>query len=92
MVSKVIFIVSKRILPTLFLLFPTEKNILSINIVQADIQQVMVHFGRQVPTVFLYLTPLACARIRTALKITDKSLGIWLDVGSKGTFFYYFLS
>ncbi len=38
------------------------------------------HFGKAIPIIFLYLAPIACAAIRTQLKM-DKRYGIWLDLG-----------
>jgi hypothetical protein len=45
--------------------------------------RMMVHFNKNLPIVFLYVMPMACAAIRTELGM-EKRFGLWIDVNSPG--------
>jgi len=58
---------------------PSE--LVTINIVMKDILKVLVHFGKQMPLLFLYISPSACQKTRKLLKMTN-SQSFYLDVQS----------
>ena len=56
---------------------PSE--VVTLNIVTKDILKVLVHFGKQMPLLFLYISPGACLKTRKLLKMTN-SQSFYLDV------------
>jgi len=58
---------------------PSE--VVTLNIVTKDILKVLVHFGKQMPLLFLYISPSACLKTRKLLKMTN-SQSFYLDVQS----------
>ena len=67
---------------------PSE--VVTLNIVMKDILKVLVHFGKQMPLLFLYISPGACQRTRKLLKMTN-SQSFYLDVQVIITFQWLFL-
>ena len=51
-----------------------------ITIRKTDITQILAHFGRTMPLLFLFCSNGACTRIRNALKMTSKTSGFWFDI------------
>ena len=64
-------------------LIPDDKMV-TLNFRLGEILRVDAHFGRQMPILFMNLTPVACARARGALGMRDPTTGLWLDNMSKG--------
>jgi len=50
-----------------------------------EIKKVLIHFGRGMPVLFLYIMPSAAARVRAALNMESK-LGPYYDPSSQGNF------
>ena len=61
------------------ILNPNE--VVTINIVMKDILKVLAHFGKQMPLLFLYISPTACQKTRKLLKMTN-SQSFYLEVTS----------
>ena len=66
----------------MYVSFLLGEEVVSINIKRTDVMKVMVHFGRSMPIIFLYLSPSSCDRARKVLGMTDKSMGLWLELQS----------
>ena len=62
----------------------SDGKIITLNFRLGEILRVDAHFGRQMPILFINLTPSSCARARLALGMRDASTGLWLDSTSKG--------
>ena len=60
----------------------TDLEIITINIEMKDVLKVLVHFGKSMPLLFLYVSPTACQKTRKLLKMTN-SQGYYLDVQSQ---------
>ena len=43
----------------------------TINIPMTDVLKVLAHFGKSMPLLFLYISPVACMRARKTLKMTN---------------------
>ena len=61
----------------------SDGKIITLNFRLGEILRVDAHFGRQMPILFINLTPSSCARARQALGMRDPSTGLWLDSTSK---------
>ena len=57
------------------------KVVVIINIAMKDILKVHAHFGKQMPLLFLYISPAACQKTRKLLKMTN-SQSFYLEVTS----------
>jgi len=58
-------------------------SLLTVNIRKGDIIRMMVHFNKNLPIVFLYVTPSACASIRAEVGM-ERRFGLWIDVSESG--------
>ena len=56
-------------------------EVITLNIVMKDVLKVLIHFGKQMPLLFLYISPSACQKTRKLLKMTN-SQSFYLDVQS----------
>jgi len=56
-------------------------DVITINIFMKDVLKVLGHFGKQMPLLFLYISPAACQKTRKLLKMAN-SQGFFLDVQS----------
>jgi len=56
-------------------------DVITINIFMKDVLKVLGHFGKQMPLLFLYISPAACQKTRKLLKMVN-SQGFFLDVQS----------
>ncbi len=59
----------------------------SVNIRRASVMKVLAHFGKSIPSIFIYLSPTQCVYVRKVLSMTDKK-SLWLDIGSSGRNLY----
>ena len=50
-----------------------------MNFLVSEVIGVRAHFGKQMPILFMSLTPRACLRARQALGMKDPKVGLWLD-------------
>ena len=58
---------------------PSE--VVTLNIPMKEVYKVLAHFGKQMPLLFLYISPAACQKTRKMLKMTN-SQSFYLDVQS----------
>jgi len=54
-------------------------DVVTLNIMMQDVLKVLAHFGKSMPLLFLYVSPSACIKIRSCLKMTNKQ-SFFLDV------------
>jgi hypothetical protein len=70
----------------MFVFSPDSKSVTLLVDIR-EIKKVLIHFGRGMPVLFLYIMPSAAARIRAALNMESK-LGPYYDPSSQGNFLY----
>lgn len=63
----------------------TTNEIVKLNFRIGEVLEVKVHFGKNMPAMFFFVTPAACERTRKILGMYDPT-GFWLDSQSKGEF------
>ena len=56
-------------------------EVVTLNIPMKEVYKVLAHFGKQMPLLFLYISPAACQKTRKMLKMTN-SQSFYLDVQS----------
>ena len=73
----------RLIVMSIIYLFP-ENELVTLTILKSEISHIYAHFGRTMPLLFIFCHGHACARIRSSLKMTSKSTGLWFDVDCNG--------
>jgi len=52
-----------------------------VNVRKNDVMQIMAHFNKNLPIIFLYISPSACAAVRAELGM-ERRYGLWLDLNA----------
>jgi sentrin-specific protease 7 len=71
----------------LVFVFMADSKCVTLSLDIREIKKVLIHFGRGMPVLFLYIMPSAAARVRAALNMESK-LGPYYDPSSQGNFHY----
>jgi len=71
----------------LVFVFMADSKSVTLSLDIREIKKVLIHFGRGMPVLFLYILPSAAARVRAALNMESK-LGPYYDPSSQGNFWY----
>jgi hypothetical protein len=71
----------------LVFVFMADSKSVELSLGMKEIKKVLIHFGRGMPVLFLYVMPSAAASVRAALNMESK-LGPYYDPSSQGNFHY----